>query len=272
MIITLKEWDQILFWFSQGYSHCIINIDFGERKVKARFEKDYVFLGKNRISLKKKIKPNFCYLAKNDDLLPVAFFSQETNTFYRLIPTIDWPSVSIGSVPMHRIKHSSPLKDAQEKVDILRPRGIVLDTCGGLGYTAIISSRRADKVYTFEKDKNILFLARLNPVSQPLFSQDNIILANKDVAKAISEFPGGFFDCVLHDPPTYKLAPQLFSLDFYRQLHRVLKKRGRLLHYVPLPQRSKGKDFSKIVRDRLSQVSFRIIKSDPQTQVFLCSP
>jgi len=81
------------------------------------------------------------------DLEKISFFSEETNRFYKLIPTSDWPTITISSVPMHRL--SSPKNDTENKINLLKPFGYVLDTCMGPGYTAILSARRAKKVITF---------------------------------------------------------------------------------------------------------------------------
>ena len=43
------------------------------------------------------------------------------------------------------------------------------------------------------------------------------------------------FDAVIHDPPRLSLASELYSLDFYKQLSRVMKKDGKLYHYTGSP-------------------------------------
>jgi hypothetical protein len=39
----------------------------------------------------------------------------------------------------------------------------------------------------------------------------------------VETFPDASFDRILHDPPTFTLAGDLYSLEFYSQLSRLLK-------------------------------------------------
>ncbi|HIE35858.1 MAG TPA: hypothetical protein EYP89_01300 [Candidatus Omnitrophica bacterium] len=184
----------------------------------------------------------------------IALFSKKTNLFYKLMPTGDWPTICLGSVPMHKLP--SPKKDTQRKIGFLRPYGVVLDTCAGLGYTAILSSSKVKKVITFEKDENVLFLVRLNPFSKGLFKAKNIELKEEDVIEGIKKFKGNYFDCILHDPPTFKLSPSLYSESFYIQLFRVLKIKGKLFHYTPLYKIKRGYDFPAKVKGNLKKSWF----------------
>ena len=43
-------------------------------------------------------------------------------------------------------------------------------------------------------------------------------------------------DAILHDPPRFGIAGELYSQGFYyEQLARILKRRGRLFHYTGSP-------------------------------------
>ncbi|UCC95976.1 MAG: hypothetical protein JSW40_04300, partial [Candidatus Omnitrophota bacterium] len=198
----------------------------------------------------------------------MAFFSPATNRFYKLTPSSDWPTVSIGSVPMHKL--SSPKKDTQNKINLLKPHGYVLDTCMGLGYTAILAAQTARRLLTFERDENIVFLAKLNPLSKPLFESPNIQIKEEDIGEAIKGVVGCSFDCIIHDPPTFKLSPQLYSLAFYEELLRVLKKRGRFFHYTPLYKVKRGFDFPARVKKKLQSAGFKIIEFSQESGGFLC--
>ena len=44
-------------------------------------------------------------------------------------------------------------------------------------------------------------------------------------------------DAVLHDPPRFGIAGELYSQSFYDQLARVLRPRGRLFHYTGTPNK-----------------------------------
>jgi predicted methyltransferase len=107
----------------------------------------------------------------------VMLFSPETQKTYKLRPTRSWPALEISGVLMHRVAGTDPLEDAASKVRALgRGRlGEVLDTCCGLGYTAILGAKRADAVTTIEIDPSVISLARLNPHSRPLFVEGSRI-------------------------------------------------------------------------------------------------
>ena len=118
------------------------------------------------------------------------FFGEDTRLFYKLHPTMGAPTIEISGILMHRIKGIDPLKDAKQKISAIAPlKGHVLDTCGGLGYTAILAARVAEKVTAVEKDPNVLEIARQNPWSRELFNARNISLIEGDVFQMIQEFP-----------------------------------------------------------------------------------
>ena len=49
---------------------------------------------------------------------------------------------------------------------------------------------------------------------------------------------GSAFDAVLHDPPRFGIAGELYSQAFYDHLARVLKPRGVLFHYTGTPKQT----------------------------------
>jgi len=249
-----------------------VNVDFGTKQVQARFTDDYIIVdGRYPINIKEKLRANVCYLLKKEGPLPIAFFSSSANRFYKLIPTRDWPSVAIGSVPMHRINGITPRQDTENKIKLINPKGIVLDTCMGLGYTAIAASLGSRKVYTFEIDDNIYFIAKLNPLSSGLFKKGNNIVVKKgDVSELIGKFKDSFFDCIIHDPPTFKLAPVLYSQRFYRELWRVLKTKGRFFHYTPFYGIKRGNFFPDKIKNNLKKSGFKIISFSPEKGGILC--
>jgi len=122
-------------------------------------------------------------------------------------------------------------------------------------------------VYSFEKDKNIIEIARLNPYSK---LNENIKLFNEDVFHGIRRFKDGFFNGIIHDPPTFKLANELYSREFYNELYRVLKRKGRLYHYAPWPGKLKKEVFYlKIVR-RLKEAGFKDVKYKEKSSGVSC--
>jgi len=269
VVITKREFDGILRNREKGFFS--LRVDFGLKEVKVEIREEKAILdGRFVLDLRNRLKPHFCYLLKKNKILPIAFFSKDTNRFYKLIPTKDWPSLAIGSVPMHKVKLSSPYQDTKEKIELLRPWGRVLDTCMGLGYTAILASPYSKEVITFEKDKNVLFLTKINPLSYQIFLDPKIKVKKADITKYIHRFPLGYFDCVICDPPTFKLAPSLYSVDFYYQLYRVLRKKGRLYHYLPLYRITQGYNFPSKIKRKLEEVGFRTKRFLPSKGHLLC--
>ncbi|MDK2853487.1 MAG: uncharacterized protein PWQ92_381 [Thermococcaceae archaeon] len=182
--------------------------------------------------------------------------------FYKLVPTIP-PTIEINGIRMHRTKDTNPLKDTRSKVEAVNPREgeFVLDTCMGLGYTAIESAKRGAYVITIEKDPNVIELARLNPWSREVFTSQNIQLIQGDVFEVIKRFNDKSFDAIIHDPPRFSLAGYLYSEEFYAELFRVLKPKGRLFHYVGNPgKKYRKKDLQRGVMERLRGVGFKGVK------------
>jgi predicted methyltransferase len=165
---------------------------------------------------------------------------------------------------MHRIKGTTPDQDTVNKIKSAKPTGRVLDTNTGLGYTAIYASRQALHVTTVELDPVVIAIARQNPWSRELFDNPKITQVIGDSFDVVMELEDGFFDCIIHDPPTMSLAGDLYAADFYAELLRVLKRRGRLFHYIGDPDSSLGKRTTKGVIHRLQEVGFREVRPAPQ--------
>jgi predicted methyltransferase len=182
--------------------------------------------------------------------------------FYKLVPTIP-PTIEINGIRMHRTKEVNPLQDTRNKVNAVRPGEgeTVLDTCMGLGYTAIEASKRGAYVITIEKDPHVLELARINPWSRELFTGGKVQVIQGDSFEVVRKFKQASFDVVIHDPPRFSLAGQLYSEEFYRELFRVLRPGGRLFHYVGNPgKKYRKKDLQKGVMERLRKAGFVGVK------------
>jgi predicted methyltransferase len=64
-------------------------------------------------------------------------------------------------------------------------------------------------------------------------------------------------DAVLHDPPRFGIAGELYAQSFYDQLARVLRPRGSLFHYTGTPNRlTSGRDVPNEVAVRLRRAGF----------------
>ena len=189
-------------------------------------------------------------------------------SFYRLVDG----TIEIDGVRMHQTSRKTPAQDASDKVAAL---GIasgsrVLDVCTGLGYSAIAAARKGAKVTTLEVDENVLELAKENKDSAELFSNKNITIKMGDAFESIDDFPDGSFDFILHDPPRFSLAGELYSLAFYRKLFRVLRRGGRMFHYTGNPGASSGKKMTKGFKQRLVEAGFVGIMWREDLQGFLC--
>lgn len=207
---------------------------------------------------------NNCFIIENDTARKIMRFSEETNRLYALMPTQGAPTMLVSGIPMHRIKDTEPYRDTREKIKTLQPlRGQVLDTATGLGYTAIEASRSADLVITIELDPAVLEIARLNPWSRGLFDNPQIEQRIGDTFDVIIEMADASFSYVIHDPPAFSLAGHLYSAEFYSELHRVLRDKGRIFHYVGSPESRSGRNITRGVSERLRQVGFSRVRTAP---------
>jgi len=180
--------------------------------------------------------------------------------FYKLVSLGSGaPTLEIDGIHMHRVEGVTPWDDAKVKVKALGVRrgSRVLDVCTGLGYTALHSLRSgAREVYSIEVDENVLSIASFNPWSRGLESKRVWIILG-DAFSVIREFEDKYFDYVIHDPPRLsKSTGELYSLEFYRELYRVLKPGGRLYHYTGEPGRVRGFNIPSRVSSKLKEVGF----------------
>jgi predicted methyltransferase len=137
----------------------------------------------------------------------------------------------------------------------------VLDTCGGLGYFAAWALQgRAAQVVSFEKNPDVIWLRGLNPWSPVVGAA--LTLTQADIALAVATLPANTVDAVLHDPPRFGIAGELYSQTFYEQLGRVLRRHGRLFHYTGTPNKvSSGRDVAAEVTKRLRSAGFCVEKN-----------
>lgn len=198
-----------------------------------------------------------CYSINANEMQPVQNFSQETNRLCSLLPTRGAPSMLIAGFVMHRIKEIDPWQHAQRMMAAIAPlTGSVLDTTTGLGYTAILAARAAESVTTIELDPGVQAIAQLNPWSRELFTTPKITRVMGDAYEVVSTFSNESFSRIMHDPPTFKLAGELYSGAFYRELYRILKRGGRLFHYVGDPDSKASGGVTRGVMRRLQEAGF----------------
>lgn len=207
---------------------------------------------------------NICVRVEEDGAYKIETFSEETGRYYSLYPTQRAPTMLISGIPMHRIKGTDPHADTLAKIRAAGPiHGDVLDTCTGLGYTALEAARTGAHVTTIELDPAVHRIIRQNPWSWSLFETPNVTTRLGDSRDLLPEFPDGSFDVILHDPPMFSLAGELYALDFYHELRRVLKSRGRLFHYIGNPASKSGAVVTRGVIRRLQEAGFTHVSPRP---------
>ena len=206
-----------------------------------------------------------CFYVAEGVAKPIQFYSEATNRAYSLYPTMGAPTMLVSGIPMHRIKGTAPHTDTLEKIRALRPVvGQVLDTATGLGYTAIEAAKTAAHVTTIELDPAALQVCRGNPWSQGLFDNPKITQKIGDSFEVVQELDDASFTRIIHDPPAFALAGDLYSGEFYRELHRLLRNNGRLFHYVGDPESKSGHSITVGVMRRLEQAGFRDVRRAPR--------
>lgn len=199
-----------------------------------------------------------CYTVEERVAKVIKGFSEFSGKVYGLMPTDSAPTMLISGIPMHRIKDTNPYQDTLQKIKALTPlRGDVLDTTTGLGYTAIEAAKTARRVVTIELDPVAQEIARLNPWSQALFGNPQITQLIGDAFDEIEKFESESFSAILHDPPMFSLAGDLYSLAFYQQAFRVLRRNGKMFHYIGDPDSKSGARVTAGVMRRLQEAGFK---------------
>ena len=208
-----------------------------------------------------KLKDRTIYFWDGEEFTPV---SRYAGSLIKLVPT-QWgaPTFEIDGIKMLPTSKESPLDDARRKVALVQPRGkIVLDTCGGLGYfAACCLYAGVAEIRSFEKNVDVLWLRTLNPWSpdpDAHSSDGRLKLTHGDITETIVQMPDACVDAVLHDPPRFGIAGELYSQVFYDQLARVLRRGGRLFHYTGSPNKlTSGRDVPREVQKRLETAGFK---------------
>jgi predicted methyltransferase len=177
----------------------------------------------------------------------------------KLVPT-DWgpPTFEIDGIKMLPTSQVSPWDDARRKVALVEPAGKrILDTCGGLGYFAAqCLAAGAREVRSFEKNPSVAWLRTLNPWS-PVADGVRLVLEPVDFTTRLAAFDDGSFGAILHDPPRFGIAGELYSQQLYDTFARLLGAGGRLFHYTGTPNRlTSNRDLPREVATRLQRAGF----------------
>ena len=263
-VFSKETCDAILDAYSRGERTVYTTLDMGLTYNFYKIKNGKLFLDNENIEIEVlneiEWREGDLYCIENNVMVRLAWWRGKNYYKLRSVRYNTAPTLEINGIHMHRIKDISPWKDSLLKVKAISIRNgeKVLDIGTGLGYTAIISLQKgAGKVITVEKDLNVLEIASYNPWSRRL-EDERIKIIVDDASKVIYSFSDRIFDKIIHDPPRFSLAGELYSLKFYRQLYRVLKPHGILFHYTGYPGLLSGKRMVKGMGRRLMKAGFRI--------------
>ncbi len=259
-----------------GSGVAVVTLDMGLTRSSVRVGDGYAYIGDTVVPLEEleRVEKDKAYIVEAGGRLR-AVETRACGGYYKLRPVgeEEAPTLEINGIHMHRVSGTTPWRDSLSKVRAARVRrgSRVLDTCMGLGYTAIHSlAAGAAVVHTVEKDPCVVWVARHNPWSRGLASPA-IKTFMGDAVEAVAGYPDNYFDRIIHDPPRFTGATgDLYSQRFYRELYRVLRPRGIMYHYTGEPRRRTG-NRSPVVRgvgERLRRAGF-IARYDPGTMGFI---
>jgi predicted methyltransferase len=253
-LVTLDV-QQALLRAGSGHARIDVSLDLGRTRSGVDVDPDGWRYGGRAYPFIDRCKERTIYAWTGSGWQAVSRFN---GSLIKLVPT-EWgpPTFEIDGIKMLPTAKVSPYADAQRKVALIEPRDkAVLDTCGGLGYFAAwCLEGGASRVLSFEKNADVIWLRSVNPWSPE--AGYGLELVQGDVAQEIAGLPDASVDAVLHDPPRFGIAGELYSQVFYDQLARVLKRKGRLFHYTGTPNKlTTGRDVPVEVAKRLKQAGF----------------
>jgi predicted methyltransferase len=238
-----------------GAAHCQCSLDLGLTVHPVALTPQGFTWHDSRYAWPTALKDRTIYHWDGSEFAPVTKYA---GSLIKLVPT-PWgaPTFEIDGIKMLPTAKVSPFEDARRKVELVGVRERrVLDTCGGLGYFAAWCRRLgATQVLSCEKSSAVLWLRSLNPWSP---GPDAVLeVLNVAIERHIATLADASFDAILHDPPRFGIAGELYARTFYEQLARVLRPGGMLFHYTGSPNRlTSGRDVAGEVLRRLQQSGF----------------
>jgi hypothetical protein len=254
-LITLKVHEALLAARAAGTTAIECSLDLARTTARVDVNEASWHWQGTQYPYLKTCKDRTVYFWTGETFEPVSRF---TRSLIKLVAT-EWgpPTFEIDGIKMLPTSTVSPYADAERKVGLVQPRDKrVLDTCGGLGYFAAWCLKgKARHVLSFEKSPDVIWLRELNPWSPA--PDAALTLTEGDVAKEILSLPAASVDAILHDPPRFGIAGELYSQVFYEQLARVIRRKGRLFHYTGSPNKlTSGRDVPNEVAARLRTAGF----------------
>jgi predicted methyltransferase len=251
-LLTLPVLQKLAAARDRGETRLTLSLDLGRTTMTVEPGKDGWVWQKARFPYPDDLKERTIYGWNGTEFEAVSKFDAR---LYKLVPT-EWgpPTFEISGIKMLPTEKISPFEDARLKVSLVEPRGRrVLDCCAGLGYFAHwCLMEQAASILSFEKNEAVLWLREVNPWSPR--RDGRLTLQHGDVSEEITSLPARSFDAILHDPPRFGIAGELYSQAFYGELERVLATNGILFHYTGSPNKvSRGRNMQKEVQKRLAK-------------------
>ena len=258
---------QALAAIANGLSSVRISVDLNlSQREFVLSDQELILDADNRLTigeLKKIVKKKQrIYLCSDGDMVPL---EDRSSGYYKLAPTAGAPLLEISGVKMHISKGTDPYISASEMAEQVVSQGDkVLDCCSGLGYAAIAAHRLgAREVLSIELSPEVMGLRALNPWSNDL-AKEGIVQRQGNSFELINSMTAASFDSVIHDPPRFSLAGELYSEAFYAEILRVLRRHGKLFHYTGNPHMIKrGSGFVDGVIRRLKAAGFKRVEKVP---------
>jgi predicted methyltransferase len=225
-----------------------LSLDLGKSRCRLRLEKGKILHIRNQLveipaDILTSPDERTIYINRGQKWEKWQQYDSNSDRFYKMVFVKDGapPTVEISGIKMHITKDGDPQTDTENKLKTVKHiHGKLLDTCLGLGYTSISAAKlpRVKSVLVCEKDPVILRLCRENPWSADVFTSSKIQVILEPAEDFVENLPDSFFNTIIHDPPRFALAPQLYSGDFYSQIYRILKAGGEFYHYTGNPNQA----------------------------------
>ena len=258
-LLTLDVHEQLVAASRAGGGEVHCSLDLKRSSSIVSVGSDAWTYGGRTFPIMTSCKDRTIYYWNDAEFLPVARYE---GALIKLVPT-QWgaPTFEIDGIKMLPTQKVSPFDDARTKVGLIEPKNKrILDTCGGLGYFAAhCLEGGAQHVTSFEKHPSVMWLRTLNPWSPEHMCKGDqrLQLTQASVIDHLGAFDSQSFDALLHDPPRFGIAGELYAQTFYDELARVLKRRGKLFHYTGTPNRlTTGRDVPNEVATRLKRSGF----------------
>jgi uncharacterized protein len=254
-LLTLSVLEQLRTAVRNAASSVECSLDLNRSTTSVHVDSDGWIWNERRFPYPEQCKDRTIYYWTGEAFAPIARYS---SSLIKLVPT-QWgpPTFEIDGIKMLPTLRVSPYADAERKVGLIQPRGeVVLDTCGGLGYFAAwCLNSKAKQVLSYEKNADVLWLRSLNPWSPE--DSASMTVVQGDIVEQIEALPDRGVDAILHDPPRFGIAGELYSQVFYGHLARVLRPKGKLFHYTGTPNKlTSNRDLPREVANRLQRAGF----------------